>query len=933
MTTLPDINLLTGKQIEDVLKTCDSYLGKKLGLEGAVENTKFPIVVSSLNLSWPTADSFEKDINFWTKEVNIRSAYAKLYTVWEQKLAQEKSEKVEKTTLTPEEAKKLGAEARKREQQRVQSVAKSQKDVEEFVKQQKMVAEEARRTKETLKDKKIYVKVSQPEPVKLTADEQKAYKNLQSMAQETPHILVKNITKTIEEKLPEPFRGGATPEEIHYYAESVAVRAVDNLRAGPIPPDKDSVVLASLSNLPKFLDKIGVSEADKKFVVKASSDLATLKMLPYRANQEILATVFGKNVTELIVGPDPTNLSVTFTDQPQEATDTVSLDKLAENYQTAAESPFFSEVQSFGVDEIKGKLIDFGKEKVLERIGKLPADSFFGKIAASEKFSSIINLLKPSQTIEATNLFGKLVMNFSPEFAPVVSGIGQLIGVDFGLISVPAAVVPATTEIAVPAASLALESVATATGSVTTATTSVAAKAAVKTGLSTLVAKGLAALGLSIPIPIVNVIAAAIGAFLGWVAGKIIEPIANWIKRHQEDLKIVGLMMLGGGAVLQSIPMFIFGGLIFIPTALKTGFSLAGITARTTFLFGRIGASMAITIGTPIIVAIVVFPILVAIILFIINSGAYIVPPSNLVGLSENPYIGVDKTANPAGPFKNSDIPLTVEYTVTITAKKSSLTHIKIVYECKVIKESSSPPCPAISGEIPNFDDSFTISPTIPYSFSYSVSYDSSDYYDSLITDTITVTADASDGAGQTTSGSASIIIGKPPTKCFKPIGSNWPANYFANLQAAIVKITTDHPVYAAKVCAGGDIKIAYDPTPHTYWGFHDHALDKDITLYSGGLGSQLNAEYILTHESAHHFNHINAALYSEYTHFDGVPGERPICSYAATSLPSEAFAEAAALYGSEKPLGQFTGCAGTSGIFKENYPKHWEFENTKVFR
>ena len=118
-----------------------------------------------------------------------------------------------------------------------------------------------------------------------------------------------------------------------------------------------------------------------------------------------------------------------------------------------------------------------------------------------------------------------------------------------------------------------------------------------------------------------------IGAAIGWLAGKAIQPLLNWVKKHQEDLKIVGLLMLGGGLIMQSLPLMVFGGLIFAPLALRTGVSMAGIAARTTFLFGRIGASVAITIGTPIIVAIVVFPILIAIILFIINSGAYIVPP------------------------------------------------------------------------------------------------------------------------------------------------------------------------------------------------------------------------------------------------------------------------------------------------------------------
>jgi len=162
MTTLPDINLLTGRQIEDVLKTCDSYLGKKLGLEGAVENTKLPVVVSSLNITWNSIENFEKDINLLAKENNIRSAYTKLYETWERRLVQEKSEKVEKTTLTPEEAKKLEAEAEKRKTEAKESTEKAQKKQEQWLKLQKekvlkqVSKEEQEKVLEELKGKVIY---------------------------------------------------------------------------------------------------------------------------------------------------------------------------------------------------------------------------------------------------------------------------------------------------------------------------------------------------------------------------------------------------------------------------------------------------------------------------------------------------------------------------------------------------------------------------------------------------------------------------------------------------------------------------------------------------------------------------------------------------------------------------------------------------------
>jgi hypothetical protein len=316
-----------------------------------------------------------------------------------------------------------------------------------------------------------------------------------------------------------------------------------------------------------------------------------------------------------------------------------------------------------------------------------------------------------------------------------------------------------------------------ATGQVGRQSINIALGNAVARGASSLAAKfGLTALsvkiGATVGTGIIPVIGTIVGAVLGTLFGKIIEKVGPWIKKHQEDLMMLGGLLMGGGAIFRSIPIFAFGGLIFIPTALKTGFSLAHVAARTTFIFGRIGASMAITIATPVIVTLIVFPILVAIILFIINSGAYLVPPSgSLIGL-ENPYIKIEKKAILAGPFNNSDIPskTKIEYTVTISAKKGLLTNITLKDECKVIKNGTPPSCPSPSQETPEPPDS--ISPSSPFSFKYTLDIASHDYDDSAVVNTFTVTADAQEEKGATSITSASIIIGKPPADC--PTNS-WP--------------------------------------------------------------------------------------------------------------------------------------------------------------
>jgi hypothetical protein len=293
-----------------------------------------------------------------------------------------------------------------------------------------------------------------------------------------------------------------------------------------------------------------------------------------------------------------------------------------------------------------------------------------------------------------------------------------------------------------------------------------ASKIAAKLGFTAASAKILATVGTGLAGPIGTIAGLIISALFG----KLIEKISPWIKKHQEDLKITGGLLLGGGIILNSIPMAIIGGLIFTPIAIKTGFSLVRMASRTAFFFGKIGASMAITIATPLIVILIVFPILVAIILFIINSGAYIVPPqlSSIPGAGggENANISVTKTATPSCRNSTktgcvSGFP-DVTYTVTITAKKGVLTNIRFSNLYSVVGGSVAAPTPNID-EINNPPES--ISPSSDYIITYTISL-GSEYNNTVVVDTFSVTADSADQPGTSVSTNASVITGDPPIDC-----------------------------------------------------------------------------------------------------------------------------------------------------------------------
>jgi len=592
MTTLPDINLLTGRQIEDVLKTCDSYLGKKLGLEGAVENTKLPVVVSSLNITWNSIENFEKDINLLAKENNIRSAYTKLYETWERRLVQEKSEKVEKTTLTPEEAKKLEAEAEKRKTEAKESTEKAQKKQEQWLKLQKekvlkqVSKEEQEKVLEELKGKVIYATPQKPEPeIILTKEEEK----FAGLAKRNPRVFEQKLAEDIIKKNPDIFKS----EELKPLADIIASDTT-NVFIDPSQRPVPTGVFAALTKYDKSPE-----------VQKTAAIYTTLSEERQNLYREILNRTIGENLANKVLGFPETvyEFSETPPEKP-EGSFSLKLDEIQANSFSLQDGTLSNVFNNPIFSEAKNGVSLQLKEAAFSKTASLPKAGFLGRISqftTSRSFDSIAPFLGlPTQmAYTGTTFFGKMVTTFLPQYAPLITNFTAKLGIDIGIKALA------------PVATTAIEAGVTTAGGV-----------AVKTGLAATLSTTLSAFGSWAP-----VVGNIIGAVVGWLAGKAIEPILNWIKKHQEDLKIVGLAMLGWGIIMNSLPFIIVGGLVFGSIALKTGLSMAGIAARTTFLFGRIGASLAITIGTPIIVAIVVFPILVAIILFIINSGAYIVPP------------------------------------------------------------------------------------------------------------------------------------------------------------------------------------------------------------------------------------------------------------------------------------------------------------------
>jgi len=217
-------------------------------------------------------------------------------------------------------------------------------------------------------------------------------------------------------------------------------------------------------------------------------------------------------------------------------------------------------------------------------------------------------------------------------------------------------------------------------------------------------------------------------------------------------------------------------------------------------------------VGTTALSLIVVVPVAFVIIFTIINTGALVVPPSDVfspfspqgqfspfaTGSQGSRFIDATKQSLTGNVFENEDLPLRVNYEITITATEENLTNISIEDNCQAINADGSFECPQFlvintsaassfpSMGVPLIDTEVAIPDQIitgnSLTFEVAAEFDER-YADSIVTNTVRVTADSESASGETSFAATSIIIGEAPA-CPGPI---WPVTvdsgqtYFVN--------------------------------------------------------------------------------------------------------------------------------------------------------
>lgn len=669
------------------------------------------------------------------------------------------------TTLTSEQLENFDKDVERiKESEKIR--ADQKKVTEDFVKKGKSVYDEQQKIQEQikraqeiqseLKNKTIYAQVVLTKEQILSKQEEADLNTLREIAnlsQDSRTKLIDDLSEKIVEKI-RPVMIDATEEEIALASRNAAIDITEKIST---PESRFEVptqvaILSNLTQTPETQRVVSKPEVIQE-LEKGSMVLAQHKRAVMETNESITRSLLGKNIAKVLYGNNPIQVIITDKFIPGTTTHTIQLEGVNQDVLNTMrlQDSFLMTLKEKGIDHIRevgiGQTRTFINNQVEKVINKLPKESALKTIYSSETVSLILNrnqLMQQPVFMNTGNIIGSVALRVAPKYAPILTAIG---GGSYA---------------AVAASSYAASYVTIQT------TAGIFAAEAFAGGAGGALAGASAG-------SIVPVVGTAIGAVVGYVGGELLSKVASKLKVWWTENKDVAAPAVGVGTAFFIAPFFGAGPAVVggVGAFALFGGSVAGLATGAFGVLGLIGRSVGIAIATPVIVTLLVLPPLVAFIMLVINNSAYVVPPglknSSIGGGIVSPYIDIKKTASPTGPFENSDLPVKINYSIIIGAKKGTLSNIKVKDTCKVISKNNTE-CPQI--DINTFPTS--VAPGSPKTITYTSTFDSS-FKDSVIINTISISADTDDQKGVAAEASASITIGNPPISC--PLPGGFPDN------------------------------------------------------------------------------------------------------------------------------------------------------------
>lgn len=640
---LPLLENLTPKDIQDLMDSCISFDAKNI--LGPEYEDVISYNIPRLKLSWKNKKEFEKDIKFITSASSIAEANKILEKKFLETSGSKEKENAEANT----------PDKWAREQQESERVIREETLKETRVQAEKEVRESIEKKQQIYESQKLQTKLSEVAPKEIRekvlselgdktvyAVPEKDIPEIQFNAKEAEFVeLAKNDPVTFSQKLSELIiqQNPEIPQEtLVPLAQAVAADttiAIVDPTAKVLPTGVFSSV-AQASDVVANLSPDTVNEVAKSAAIFTSFSESQETL--YRS---VLNKAVGQNITNSVLGVPEQTYVLTYT--PSDKGYRINLGQLQSNSYTFQQSPSYNMLNDPLTNNAKSYASNKLKGLATSKIQSLATKGAFGnisKFATSKAFDSIAPFIgmQTNFTYVGTNVLGKAITTFFPQFAPLMSSIASRLGINIGI----SAIAPVAGEAAVVGGAVTAEGAANviATGAkVAGKGLNVALGNALAKGASWLLGKvGATALaakvGAMVGTGVLPVIGTIIGAILGAVLGKLLQKIP-WKK--------IAPFLLGGligGAVFAFIgPVagVVAGVAAFGATAAAGGsITLAGIGGGIASVFAAIGGLFVSAFLGPFLITIMGLVISTAFILFVINSGAYVVPATSSGGGGTN---------------------------------------------------------------------------------------------------------------------------------------------------------------------------------------------------------------------------------------------------------------------------------------------------------
>lgn len=885
---------LSHQKIVELKEALQVMLPEELGLSGAQAKAK----LKTENYNWRSPKQLSDFVKDKTAQKDVKAAEYVL-SWWQENSTQppEYSEgtttmtgapeyPVESTTLTPDQLKDLQRQAEEVKEKREKTIKEAETSVPADIKRQQEARErklqeieeqkkaaEAEKTK--AKAEEEYAKVKEKEVPDQTQDQKELRAGFVTAANEDPIGTIKITHDAIAGQV-----GDSIPDDTIW---TTSIYAVASATPSIRPQVRETLTKEWAKQNPEVVDWTK-SLTDQS---KTTRELA----------EEVAKAAFGPNQTLI-----PEYLIET-SSSPQPGYEPVSMSfiptqviNLAETKSEVLNKPEVAERPEFMISWLE-KQLDVAQK------GIQGAPKAFDDGLVQGYFSNLAGAYTPQEA--------SVIENQTDWQAKTIkaSGLSDISGVVGGVANI------GLRKIGNKVIGKAIGKVATKVG-ISAATTAAGGATGAAIG---------GEVGTLIPIPVLGTV---LGTIIGWLSEKVFSKI-NWKRIKEWSAAAVGITVAFIIGPFFGLGAGILAGGVGTLTSMALGAKLGNLTlaAMGTWIvnfFGTLGGAVAASVGVAMVVIIVTVPVLIALILFIINSSAYVVPPSlnsSLMGY-DNPYMSVTKSAN-QDKIANPSGKTTITYTVTITALKGSLSNIRVTNtSCKVTKKNETKVnCP--NENIPKIPEGATASPSTPYTFTFSIDFDSS-FANSTVFDSIEITADSLEEKDVVTSGSEAVCIGDCPTSCIKVVDNarTWPSNLRSNVEQAAT-IIASHQSFASRACGGGDVNVCFDPSQidPKYFAWHKHTTSCDVIFNEKGVQSERDAAFLLTHEVTHHIQDLDSGTVRDYVNSGGYNevAASGFCTYSDTKgSRTESMAEAAGLYVSIPSWGS---CASN---YRNKYPKNF---------